>query len=72
MNLPQIRSSEIITFNTIALKGAIKDVGRAFGMSLELTQEISNSVMLENGKFTLDNKIRKQYPDLDINLNNVI
>lgn len=64
MNLPQIRSSEIITFNTIALKGAIKDVGRAFGMSIELTQEISNSVMLENGKFTIDNKIRKQYPDL--------
>lgn len=29
MNLKQIRSSEIITFNTIALKGAIRDVCRA-------------------------------------------
>lgn len=29
MNLPNIRSSEIITFNTIATKGAIRDVCRA-------------------------------------------
>lgn len=29
MNLPSIRSAEIITFNTIALKGAIRDVCRA-------------------------------------------
>lgn len=29
MNLPNIRSAEIITFNTIALKGAIRDVCRA-------------------------------------------
>lgn len=28
LNLPQIQSSEIITFNTIALKGAIRDVCR--------------------------------------------
>ncbi len=29
LNLPNIRSAEIITFNTIALKGAVKDVCRA-------------------------------------------
>ena len=29
MNLPNIHTSEIITFNTIALKGAIRDVARA-------------------------------------------
>ena len=29
MNLPTIRSAEIITFNTIALKGAVRDVCRA-------------------------------------------
>ncbi|MCM1223959.1 MAG: PHP domain-containing protein, partial [Lachnospiraceae bacterium] len=29
LNLPNIRSAEIITFNTIALKGAIRDVCRA-------------------------------------------
>lgn len=29
MNLPSIKSAEIITFNTIALKGAIRDVTRA-------------------------------------------
>lgn len=36
--------SDIITFNTIAMKGAIKDVGRALGMSPEETQAISNAV----------------------------
>ena len=34
MNLPNIRSAEIITFNTIALKGAIRDVGRALELPL--------------------------------------
>ena len=30
LNLPNIRTAEIITFNTIALKGSIRDVVRAF------------------------------------------
>ena len=36
MNLPNIKTSEIITFNTIATKGAIKDVCRALNISFAL------------------------------------
>ena len=35
MNLPNINSAEIITFNTIALKGAIRDVCRALYKSFD-------------------------------------
>ncbi len=34
MELPQIKTAEIITFNTIALKGAIRDVARALEIPL--------------------------------------
>lgn len=65
MNLPNIKTSEIITFNTIALKGAIKDIGRALGMPLTLTQQISDAVYIgDNKKFTIDDNWRKQYPEL--------
>lgn len=50
--------SDIITFNTIALKGAIRDVGRALEMPLKEVDEISKSV---------DNKeaqLREKYPEL--------
>ena len=53
---------DIITFNTIAMKGAIKDVGRALGMSLEETQAISNAVEQdENKKDCIPDAYRKQY-----------
>ena len=42
MNLDNINSAEIITFNTIALKGAVRDVGRALEMPLSEVAEISN------------------------------
>lgn len=65
MNIPTLKASEIITFNTVALKGAIKEIGRALGMSLDLTQQISNAVYLdENKKFTIDDSYRKEYPEL--------
>ena len=34
MGLPKLHSSEIITFNTIALKGAIRDICRAFNVDM--------------------------------------
>lgn len=40
MDLPQIITSEIITFNTIAGKGAIRDVGRALGVPIEVQNEM--------------------------------
>lgn len=60
MNLDNIQCSEIITFNTIATKGAVKDVARALNIPLNIAQEISNQIV--------DNKIpdelRKKYEKL--------
>lgn len=56
---------DIITFNTIALKGAIKDVGRALGLSVDETQTISDAVYLdENKKDCIDDFYLKKYPEL--------
>lgn len=55
----------IITFNTIQLKAAIKDVGRAFGMTPEQTQELSNMVETDDkGKDYMPDEIRNQYPEM--------
>lgn len=65
MNLPEIRSAEIITFNTIAMKGAIKDVCRALNVSLDEAQQISNAVFLnDKKKWEIDDKWRKKYPEV--------
>ena len=54
---------DIITFNTIAMKGAIKDVGRALGMSVDETQTISDAVYQdENKKDCIDDFYIKKYP----------
>jgi len=54
---------DIITFNTIAMKGAIKDVGRALGMTPEETQSISDLVQQdENKKDFVENWVREKYP----------
>ena len=55
----------IITFNTIQLKAAIKDVGRAFGMTPEQTQELSDMVQQDEKKndYMPDN-IKNQYPEM--------
>lgn len=55
----------IVTFNTIQLKGAIKDIGRALGMTPDQTQSLSNMVIKdENGKEFVPDDIREQYPEL--------
>lgn len=66
MNLPNIKTSEIITFNTIALKGAVRDVCRALykksddddGEYLKLADEISNMTDTD------EDGARKKYPDV--------
>ncbi len=64
MNLPNIRSAEIITFNTIALKGAVRDVCRALYKDrkdinyIELSNEISKELDLH------EDAIRKKYPEV--------
>lgn len=50
--------SDIVTFNTIALKGAIRDVGRALQMPLDEVGNICNRVETDGVG------CRKQYPDL--------
>lgn len=56
---------DIVTFNTIALKGAIKDVGRALGLTIDETQTISDAVYLdENKKDCIDDFYISKYPEL--------
>lgn len=50
--------SDIVTFNTIALKGAIRDVGRALQMPLDEVGNVCNRVEMDEAG------CRKQYPDL--------
>lgn len=65
MSLPGIRSAEIITFNTIAMKGAIKDVCRALNVSLDEAQQLSNAVFLNDKKqWEIDDKWRIEYPEV--------
>ena len=65
MGLPNIQTAEIITFNTIKMKGAIKDIGRALQMPLREVQDISNAVETdENQKQYINEKWRKKYPEL--------
>lgn len=55
---------DIVTFNTIKLKGAIRDVGRALEMDLNLVQSISDAVTEENGKQVIDESYIEKYPEL--------
>lgn len=61
MDLDNIQTSEIITFNTIAKKGAIKDIGRALGMTPAETQILSDGV---NNDEDLPKEMRDKYPEL--------
>lgn len=55
----------IITFNTIKLRGAIKDVGRALGYSPSETQEICNAVEEDDDENEfISDKIKEKYPDI--------
>ena len=60
MDIPTIKSAEIITFNTIKMKGAIKDIGRALGMSIAETQRISDATDGEE----ISDEYREKYPEL--------
>lgn len=68
LNLDNIQTAHIITFNTIALKGAIKDIGRGLGLSIQETDKISKAVHEEadgENKITvIDKEWREKYPEL--------
>lgn len=64
LNLPNIRSAEIITFNTIALKGAIRDVCRALYKDKDGINyiELSNTICKEVE--THEDLMRKKYKEI--------
>ena len=68
LNLDNIQTAHIITFNTIALRGAIKDIGRGLGLSIQETDKISKAVHEEadgENKITvIDKEWRDKYPEL--------
>lgn len=66
MGLPKLHSSEIITFNTIALKGAIRDVGRALEMPLFEVDEISKQCNDDEDTLPLRNKYKELFEYVDI------
>ena len=55
---PGLYCSDIVTFNTIALKGAIRDVGRALETPLAEVSDICNKIELDEAS------CRKAYPEL--------
>ena len=52
--------SEIVTFNTVALKGAIRDCGRALNIPLETINQITKDIDDENNEIMY----RQLYPEL--------
>lgn len=64
MNLPNINSAEIITFNTIALKGAVRDVCRALYKDSEEENYLALSTEI-NSKIELhEDEVRQEYPEV--------
>ena len=64
-NRPDVYCCNIITFNTIKLRGAIKDVARAFKLSVDEAQSICNTVYEdEDGKECVPDDVRKKYQEL--------
>lgn len=65
MNLPNLQSSEIITFNTIKDKGAVRDVCRALNISLDEADYICNTIE-QDGRPSDSGivQMRKQYPEV--------
>src|SRR5690606_19040720 len=63
-SLEGIDFAEIITFNTMALKGSIREVGRGLGMELSEVDEIAKAVEVFGGKPHIDSKYKTKYPEL--------
>lgn len=62
--LDGIDFAEIITFNTFALKGAIREIGRSLDMPLSEVDIIAKAVEKFNGKDHIDDGFKKRYPQL--------
>ncbi|MGD1416539.1 PHP domain-containing protein [Bacillus stercoris] len=62
--LEGVEFAEIITFNTFALKGAIREMGRSLDMPLDEVDMIAKAVETFNGKDRIDDKWKNKYPEL--------
>ena len=64
-NRPDVYCCNILTFNTIKMRGAIKDVARAFEIPVGEAQSICNTVYEdENGNECVPEDIRNKYREL--------
>ena len=64
MNLPNIRSAEIITFNSIALKGAVRDVCRALYKDREGMDYMKLADEISKGLDEHEDRMRQKYPEV--------
>lgn len=64
LNLDNIRSAEIITFNTIALKGAIRDVCRALYKDSDTVDYIALSNEITKEVEDHEDEMRTKYPEV--------
>ena len=65
LTFDKINSSEIVSFGTIAIKGAIRDVGRSLEVPLQEVNQICSRIELdENKKDKIPDKLRDEYPEL--------
>ena len=64
-NRNDVYCCNIITFNTIKMRGAIKDVARAFEIPVDEAQKICNTVYEDdNGNECVPDDVRKKYKDI--------
>lgn len=62
---PDVYCCNILTFNTIKMRGAIKDVARAFDIPIDEAQAICDTVYEDDSnKECVPNEIRDKYPEL--------
>ena len=64
MGLPDIKSAEIITFNTIALKGAVRDVCRGLYKNSDTVDYMKLSDEISKTLDTDEAEMRKRYPEI--------
>ena len=66
----ELYCSSIITFNTIAMKGAIRDVGRALRIPLQIVDEIAKNI--EDKEDDYREKFKKLFKYVDILLGTIV
>lgn len=64
MGISSINSAEIITFNTIAMKGAVRDVCRALYRDSQKYNYLSLSDEISKALETREDEMRKKYPEV--------